>query len=478
MKTYLLNPTLAGQEQYIREGRCMQKASSWATAWPPISMAILGAMAKTWGEVRLVDGNVETITLTDLLNDIRAFQPEWVVINTGFPSIDADMSVAKEIKQTFPHIQVMAFGVYFTMLEKEAMANYPFLDFAMMGEPEETFRELGAALHAKKTTFNAIHGLLIKTPQGIQQTPERAFLANLDTLPHADRSLLKNNRYRLPNNNHVYTLINTARGCPYQCTYCIVQTYYGQKIRKHSLPYVMEELKECIEKYGIRDFLFWEEVFSMDKKYLLDLCQAIIDAKLNIVWAATTRVGTIDDEVVTAMKNAGCYLIGLGVETGSQAILDRAKKKQTIAEVRNAVAVCKRHKLSTMGHFIFGLPGETKETAEATIDFMLELGLDYMQCYCAVPYPKTELGEEAKAKNWIRAQKWSDYNFGGNSIMCTDTLTCEEVDRYRTKAFRRFYFRPWYVIRKIFTDLSIMQLLRIANFSDWMNLMGFRKGPK
>jgi radical SAM superfamily enzyme YgiQ (UPF0313 family) len=479
MKTYLLNPTLEGQELYIREGRCMQKASSWASAWPPISMALLATMARAWGEAKLVDGNVEKISLQDLFNDLKTFQPDWVVINTGFPSIDSDMGVAKEIKQAFPNILVMAFGVYFTMLEKEGFANYPFLDLAMMGEPEITFQELGTLLAQGKKSFSSVKGLLYKTDQGIAQNPDRPFLDNLDQLPHADRSFLKNDCYRLPQNNHVYTLINTARGCPYQCIYCIVQTYYGNKIRKHSIPYVMEELKECIERFGLREFLFWEEVFSLDKKYLLDLCQAITDAKLNISWAATTRVGTIDDEVVLAMKKAGCYLIGLGIETSSQDILDRAKKKQTVEDVKRAVAVCKRHKLSTMGHFIFGLPGETKKTAEATIRFMVGLGLDYMQSYCAVPYPKTELGALAKSKNWIHARQWSQYDFGGKSIMSTDTLTCGEVDNFRSKAFRRFYFRPFFVMKKLFTDLSILQMLRIANFGDWMNLLGFRrKGSK
>jgi radical SAM superfamily enzyme YgiQ (UPF0313 family) len=479
MKTYLLNPTLAGQEQFIREGRCMQKASSWATAWPPISLAILAALARPWGEVKLVDGNVEKITLEDLLKDLARFQPDWVLVNTGFPSIDVDMGVARKIKDSFPAIKVVAFGVYFTMLEKEGFANYPFLDFAFVGEPEMTFKELGLLLSQGKTCFEEVPGLLFQTAAGIRQTAPRAFLENLDTLPHADRSFLKNERYRLPQNNHVYTLVNTARGCPHQCTYCIVHTYYGNKIRKHSIPYIMEELKECVEKYRIRDFLFWEEVFSLDKKYLLELCRAILEAKLNISWAATTRVGSIDDEVVSAMKSAGCYLIGLGVETSSQAILDRAKKKQTVEDVRRAVAVCKRHKLSTMGHFIFGLPGETQETAEATMRFMVDLGLDYMQCYCAVPYPKTELGEEARARGWIRAQTWSQYNFGGDSIMATDALSCEDVNLIRRKAFRRFYFRPGYVLKKIFTDLSLLQILRVADFRDWMNLFGFRrKGPQ
>jgi anaerobic magnesium-protoporphyrin IX monomethyl ester cyclase len=143
-------------------------------------------------------------------------------------------------------------------------------------------------------------------------------------------------------------------------------------------------------------------------------------------------------------------------------------------DVRRAVKLAKQAKIQTMGHFIFGLPGETKETAERTIRFMLDLDLDYMQSYCAVPYPKTELGELARAQDWIHAEKWSDYDFGGNSILQTDTLQREDVDHFRRKAFRRFYFRPAYIAKKLFRDLSVRQILRMASFGDWMNLVGLK----
>jgi anaerobic magnesium-protoporphyrin IX monomethyl ester cyclase len=438
-------------------------------------MAILGAIAKAWGEVRLVDGNVEKITLDRLIKDIRDFAPKLAVINTGFPSINNDMEVARKIKEAFPQLTVIAFGVYFTMLGKEAVAKYPFLDFALSGEPEETFLELGTALYRGDKRFNGIPGILYKEGNVFHQTPPRPLTPNLDRLPHPDRSLLKNNRYRLPHNNRVYTLVNTARGCPHRCTFCIVGCYYGGAVRKHSIQYLLDELRACVQNYGIKDFLFWEEAFALDKKYLLDFCSALLHENLSINWAATTRVDSLDDEIVSAMKKAGCNLLGLGIESSDQNILDRAQKKQSSDGVRHAVALCKKHRLATMGHFVFGLPGETKETAEATIRFMLELGLDYMQCYCAVPYPITALGAEAKEKGWIRAQEWSQYDLGGNSIMSTDTMSCVEVDRFRTKAFRAFYFRPWYILKRLFSGVSVLQLARAADFRQWMDLPTVKK---
>jgi anaerobic magnesium-protoporphyrin IX monomethyl ester cyclase len=472
MKVYLLNPTLKDHTKFIREGRCMQKASSWATVWPPITLALLGTIAEKWGPVRLLDGDVEDVTMDELMRDLRTVGPDLVVVNTGFPSIDSDMAIAKRIKEAFPETRILAFGVYFTMLEKEAFQNHPFLDFCLVGEPELTFAELLESLHEKQPNLAGIRGLMYRDGTDLRVNPPRPLLEDLDQLPMPDRGLLRNDRYRLPHNNKVFTLINTSRGCPYSCTYCIVKTYYGKKPRRHSLERILEEVQNCREKFGIQDFLFWEEVFSLDKTFVRGFCHALIDRAWNIRWAATTRVTAVDAETLALMRRAGCYLIGLGIESGCQSILDAAKKNQTLDDTRRAVKLAKQAKIQTMGHFIFGLPGETKETAEQTIRFMLDLGLDYMQCYCAVPYPKTELGELARAQGWIRGEKWSDYDFGGNSILQTDTLRREDVDHFRRKAFRRFYFRPAYIARKLFRDLSIRQTLRMASFGDWMNLVG------
>jgi anaerobic magnesium-protoporphyrin IX monomethyl ester cyclase len=127
-------------------------------------------------------------------------------------------------------------------------------------------------------------------------------------------------------------------------------------------------------------------------------------------------------------------------------------------------------KLQTMGHFIFGLPGETRQTAQRTIDFMLSLGLDYMQAYCAVPYPKTEFGKIALERGWVSTFEWAKYDFGGDSIVNTDKISAEETTYYRKKAFRSFYFRPMYAVKKVITNVSIKQIFKLSRFLEWMGL--------
>lgn len=446
----------------------MQKASSWVTQWPPISLGILAAIAKSKGPVYLLDGNIENLTSTQLIDNVKEFHPDLVVVSTGFPSIDEDMAIAKELKQALPSAKILAFGLYFSILENQGMENYPFIDFCIIGEPEETFGELLENFENEKSTYPGIKGLGFWELQKPVINQKRDCLEDIDKLPHPDRSLFKNSRYRLPHNNQPFTLLNTARGCPYQCIFCIASIYSGNKVRKHSVGYVIEEIVECLQRYGIKEFLFWEEVFTIDRNYALRLCQAILEHHLDIHWAATTRLDLLDEELLAAMKKAGCYLLGLGIESFNQEILDTAKKSTRVSDIQKAVELCHRQGIKTMGHFIFGLPGETRESAETTIRSMLKLGLDYMQAYCAVPYPKTELGEMAKERGWIIAKKWSEYDFGGDSILELPTLEARSVTFYRQKAFRKFYFRPSYIFKTVIKGISWSQIVKLIKFSDWM----------
>lgn len=471
MRIYLINPGIDKDTKFIREGRCMQKAASWATVWPPIGLCILAAIARRRGEARLRDCNVEYLPLDKVIDEIKEFGADLVVVNTGFPSIEYDMTAAREIKRAIPSCRIAAYGVYFTLLSEQGMSKYPFLDFCLVGEPEETFGELIELLSEKSLDFSKVKGLGYNNGR-VVINPKRDLIADLDKLPLPARGLINNGLYRLPHNNKIFTLINAARGCPYQCIFCTVKHYYGCRVRKHSIKYVMDELRECVDNYKITEFFFWEEVFTMERDYCLELCEAIAASNLRISWVTTTRVDCVDDELLKAMKKAGCYLLGLGIESSDQAILDKAKKKSYIKDVEKAVRLCKNNGIKTMGHFIFGLPGETRKTAEETIRFMLGLGLDYAQCYCAVPYPGTELGDMAKKEGWIVSENWADYDLGGRSVMNLPAISCDEITGLRTKALKKFYFRLPYILKTIFGGFSPIQMLKAVKFTKWIKPKG------
>ena len=342
-----------------------------------------------------MDGNVEELTLDDVLRDVKEQRADLVLIITGFPSIDGDMAVAKAIKEAFPQIKVAAFGIYFDA-GKARTGELSVLGFCLRRRARDSLDELLVALAAGTRDLAAIRGLAWHSAEGIVLNAPRPLIDDLDRLPIPDRSFFGNDHYRLPHNNRVFTLVPTAARTPILARIhrqCLLRPQGAEA----SVEGIICEIRECVNQFGIEEFLFWEEVFTLDQDYVLAVCRAIEQSGLKIRWAATTRVTSVHEDVLR-MNRAGCYLLGLGVESGSQTILDSAKKRQTLDDVRRTVACCKNVGIQTMGHFIFGLPGESKETAEQTIRFMLDLDLDYMQCYCAVPSPKTELGKWPRRK--------------------------------------------------------------------------------
>ncbi|MBW1789590.1 MAG: radical SAM protein [Deltaproteobacteria bacterium] len=446
----------------------MQSVDSWAAVWPPLTLGILAAIAKKHAEVGLLDCHVEDLTPAETMNIISEFSPDVVVVNCAFPSIDSDDAFAQRIKQVLPSALVLGFGVFFTLLEEKALQDTLGYDVGIYGEPEETF-DAFLTHYERYGSVVSIPGLLWRNGPRIEKGPPRPFVEDLDTIPSVARDLFRNDRYRLPHNGNPFTLINVARGCPYPCSFCIANIYYGKKPRIHSVNYVINEIETCIKDHGIKDFLFWEEVFTLHKDFSADLCREMIRRKLNISWATTTRADLVDEQLLLIMKRAGCELLGLGIESCSQQILDNAKKQETVSQIRNAVALCRKAGMPTMGHFIFGLPGETEATARSTISYAVGLGLDFIQCYCAVPYPKTPLGELARERGWIQpGRRWSDYDFGGRSIMNIGTVSPDDVDRFRRTAFRRFYLRPGVILNKLKMITSPRQLIQAAGFLKWM----------
>ena len=469
MRTSLINPPPIDGEAFIREGRCMQSVDSWAAIWPPLTLAILASIARKFGEIDLFDCNVEEgYDVPRTVSRIAGFEPHVVVVNTSFPSIEADAACAAAIKAACPRALVVGFGVFFTLLDERAMEAGRGFDVGISGEPEETFAEVLRAVEGGHAVRD-LPGLIWRENGEVRVGGTRPFIEDLDVLPFAARDLLHNDRYKLPTNGNPFTLINVARGCPYPCSFCIAPVYYGHRLRRHSLEYVLAEMEYCQKEHGIRDFLFWEEIFTLDRRFGMALCEAILERGWDVGWATTTRADCVDEEILTTMKRAGCTLLGLGIESASQEILDNVEKRETVEEIEQAVALARKVGLQTMGHFIFGLPGETPATVEETIDYGLKLGLDYMQCYAAVPYPKTKLGEMAREKGWVTATRWAEYDFGGRSIMKIGTIDPQKVDAARRAMFRRFYLRPGYMLRQVGGMLRHPgQILQASKFLNWM----------
>ena len=362
-----------------REDRCQQPTKDLIVIppLPPTDLMYLAAIAEREGlEAKIKDysqsGNLE--------QDLREFKPDYLVVNIATPSLEHDLDAIRKAKEISPGIITIAKGAAFLTLGEKILAEHEFLDFGILGEAEETLKEI---LEEQEKT--RILGIYYKENGNVKFTGNRAFIEDLDSLPFPARHLVDNSIYRRPDNNKVQATIKVERGCPFHCFFCLATPVSGAKVRRRSVENIVAEIRECVEKYNIRNFLFWSDIFNLDKKWTMDLCQAIIDSGLKITWSANTRADTADLEMAKMMYKSGCRLVSIGVESGSQEMLEKMGKKITLNDVRRTVKVFKQAKIRIYNYFVIGLPWETEETVEETIKFAIELNSDFISFYTATP---------------------------------------------------------------------------------------------
>ena len=290
MKVLLLNPPTIDEKQFIREGRCTQEQGVWATLWPPLSLATIGAVLEEDGcTVKIVDCPAQEISWNALEQVITAFLPDVVIWSTGTPSIQSDLELASLVKGCNDRIVTAVFGTHVTVLDKECLEGFPHINCIIRNEPEITIREFVKSLEGEGA-LEKVSGITFRNAAGeIVSNPSRPFFVDLDRLPLPAWHLLDLDRYRLPLKGKRFLMVAPLRGCPFKCSFCTCHTYYGKGLRKRSIESVLKEIKQGIERYGIKDFFFWAETFVVDKDYVAALCSAIIEEGLSISWTSSLK---------------------------------------------------------------------------------------------------------------------------------------------------------------------------------------------
>jgi anaerobic magnesium-protoporphyrin IX monomethyl ester cyclase len=454
MNILLLNPPEEKGEHFIREGRCTQQEGIWSTLWPPISLVYIGTMLQERGhKVKVLDCPAENISTTSLEAIIYSRKPKAILWSTGTPSIKSDLRLASIIKGIEPSIGTAVFGTHVTVLDQDCMKEYSSLDAIIRNEPEYTACEWIDSWKNQKG-FELIKGLTYRDANNkIITNPPREFIIDLDQLPFPDWSQINIQSYKIPLKGEPFLMVTPLRGCPFSCTFCTCQTYYGKKLRLRSIESIINEMKQDTEKYNIHNLFFWAETFTVNRSFIKELCEHIIFNKLNIQWVCNSRVDTVDNELLELMSKAGCWMISYGIESMNEGILKTIKKNTILKQIEDAVKLTKENGILVTGHIIFGLPGETTGSAEETIEKIKKLGLDFAQFYCAVPFPGSELFNTALEKNWITSQSFEGFR-QETAILSLPTIKPEQVEHIRKKAIREFYGR-----------ISVMKnLLKLVNY--------------
>ncbi len=423
----LLNPPYYCR--VVREGRCQHEAVIWDSVYPPLSLATIASYLRDDHNIQIFDAIAEETDLSALVKKIKNFGTDLIIASVSTPTITEDLHSLEYIKSS-SRTKIAIFGVHATYFAKELIKE-DYIDYVILHDPEVPSVQI-----ASGRTDN-LEGVVHKENGHIVVRPANPKRISNFRIPSWD--LVDLTRYKIPIKGKSYVLVSTARGCPYDCSFCVVPYYYGKKIRYREVDEVTEELK-AVSEY-VDEVFFHTDLFTFRKGYVLELCDQLRKKQIGIQWICNSRVDTFDREMAEAMKSAGCWMVSFGVESGNQDILDLCGKKISLEQSRGAIRICREVGLISIGHFVLGFPGETRETLKQTIRFSREIDPDFAEFYIATPFPGSRLFDTVRQDIPLA---WGDirydhdpYNYGF------------DLEKSRTRAYFRFYLRPKKIVRFI-----------------------------
>jgi anaerobic magnesium-protoporphyrin IX monomethyl ester cyclase len=409
---------------------------------PPLGLAYCAAAVETWAgaAVTLVDAVAGRDTPEKILGQLRDARPDLLYLAAGTSTLWRDLAFLTRVKEASPGTRTVVMGTHVTARPDDGFAQ-PGADFLVRGEPEETCAELARAV-AAGTPFGNVSGLSWRDGGRVVHNDLRPLIQPLDRLPHPARRFFRPYTYDPPfMREGRFDIIITSRGCPHECNYCSTGAYYGRTIRFRSNYDVMAELREMVVDEGVRQVGFWDDTFTIGKRRVLDLCGRIAAADFKIAWMCMARVDTMDADIAAALKQAGCYLVIFGVESGSPRVLERMRKGTTVAQARAAFRACADAGLEAAAFFMFGNLGEEEADMRATVALAKELDAAYASFNVATPYPGTAFYDEV-------AGELGD-DFQGFNARVAAYGDAALLEKYIKKGYREFYLRPAYVWRRL-----------------------------
>lgn len=359
---------------------------------PPIGLHYLGALLKELGhEVVLLnwfDAKDKPYLVQEALN---VLQPDVIGFSIFHANRWGGIQLAKIFKDHFPEVPIVFGGIGATFLDEHLLQNFPWIDIVVRGEGERTFPELLSRIKSCQP-YNDLPGLTFREGDHIQRNCDVEQLENLDGLPN-------------PAKYYTYNHLALSRGCPGNCTFCGSPKFWGSRVRFHSASYFVEQLELLYEK-GQRFFYFSDDTFTLRKKLVLEICHLIIKKGLDISWAAISRVDCIDEEILGAMRMAGCIQISFGVESGSESIRKVLNKRFNDDQIQRAFALTTSYGILARAYIIYGCPGESQETITDTIRLLEEIQPLVTLFYVLAMFPGTYLYDLFKTSTGATDDVW------------------------------------------------------------------------
>ncbi|MDP3791606.1 MAG: radical SAM protein [Candidatus Omnitrophota bacterium] len=357
-----------------------------------------------------------------LLNRIRDRKPDIVGISVTTPQLKLAKTVIGLIKNLMPGVPIVAGGIHPSYFKSKFMDELG-VDYIIYGEGEVTMCELCDCLRHGSSDLSKIHGLIFRGRDGgITVNPPRKLIEDLDTLAFPARELVNYETYLQPPGliRGVWTRrcanITTSRGCPGRCTYCGVNYLWGNTYRRRSVDNVLEEIDLIASKYNVDGLYFMDDTFLMGSKWVEEFSEKFITKKYDIKWACYSRADTVNERMLKAIRRAGCVQVEYGIESCSERVLNKIKKRTNFKQVSESVKMTRAIGMRALGSFIFGFPDDSAGDLKETISSSSKMDLDFVTCYFATPYPGSELYEQAVKENRILERDMSNWYVRNNNI--------------------------------------------------------------
>ncbi len=418
MKTLLINPPYPFSECPVM----------------PLGLLYIGGVLEHAGhEVQVLDLLVSRYSKEKIRDKINKYQPDIVGITSVTLNYPIAADILKYCKDVNKDVITIFGGPHVTFSAVETLTEAPWIDIVVRGEGEQTMLDI---VSGKKLAD--IDGIAYRDKKGdIKLTAERRLIENLDELPLPARHLFPLSRYHVLDTS---CTVITSRGCPFSCIFCVGSKMGGRRMRYRNPQLVLDEIEQGLA-LGFKEVDVEDDLLTVNHKHLFAFCDGIIERGLKFKWKALSRVDTVNMEVLTKMKQAGCVGLLYGVESGNQEILNRINKKITLEKVKEAARMANAVGIDVQATFVLGLPGESKETLAQTLEFAQGLDVFY-GIHVLAPFPGSEIRERAEEFGIeILTNDWSKYDCN-RPITRTKDASPEDITALLYRYYRGLRLTP------------------------------------
>lgn len=418
-----------------------------ASIWPPLILSYLAAIAEKEGHnVIIIDAEAENLSIPNAVARIKHFNADLIGITATTPFFHTAQKTAEAIKAELPNLPIVIGGHHVTNVKEEAF--YPCFDYVFIGEAELSWVDFLRKM-SKGESVTSVKGILYRQNGEIIFTGTAERLENVDSLPLPARHLLKPNLYNIGTmeGRKQFTSIYTVWGCPFRCIFCCTGAFIGKKMRKRTPEQVIEEIKHVIATEGTRHFLFLDDTLTMDRNHILSIANLLIKENLNITFEGSTRANLVDEDIIKTLRAAGLTRLSFGLEAVDENIRRLMRKEVPLDAYIKSNEISNRYGIETLNSCMIGLPGESREALEKTLDFLgQQKAIKQANISIAVPYPGTELYHMAKRGDHglkLLTEDYSKYRRYNSAVMQVGNLSPKDLIEMQNYAFLSIYSAPW-----------------------------------